>query len=338
MIIDAHAHVLAPEVFYAYRAQLIGHGGYHQDGPKYSDEELAGAAAANVRIMDGVGTDVQFLSPRPFQQMHSAKPAGIVHRWIGANNDVIAKTVALHPDRFAGVAGLPLAAGAPVESCLDELTRAVEELGFIGLSLNPDPYEGTGHTPTLGDEFWYPLWEKMVALDVPALIHSAGCFNGREVYSDHFITEESIAVLSLMRSRTFLDFPDLKIIVGHGGGSVPYQIGRWKAARLAPGLGNDALDERFEVSLRRLWFDTCLYDQASLTHLFATVGPDRVLFGTEKPGSGSVTDPDTGRPFDDLKPVIEGITSITDSDRAAVFEGNARRVFSRWQGPATASA
>jgi predicted TIM-barrel fold metal-dependent hydrolase len=334
VIIDAHAHVVAPEVFYAYRAQLLGSGGYHQDPPKITDEALAASAAGNVAIMDGVGTDVQFLSPRPFQQMHSAKPAEIVHRWIRANNDVIARSVALHPDRLAGVAGLPLCAGAPVESCFDELTRAVEDLGFIGVSLNPDPYEGTGgDTPTLGDEFWYPLWEKLVELDVPALIHSAGCYNGREVYSDHFITEESIAVLSLMRSRTLLDFPDLKIIVGHGGGSIPYQIGRWKAARQAPGLGKDVLEERFEVSLRRLWFDTVLYDQASLAYLFATVGPDRCLFGTERPGSGSVTDPDTGRPFDDLKPVIESIDALTDADRAAVFEQNARTVFSRWKGP-----
>jgi predicted TIM-barrel fold metal-dependent hydrolase len=334
VIIDAHAHVLAPEVFYAYRAQLIGHRGYHQDGPGYSDDELAAAAAANVRIMDSVGTDVQFLSPRPFQQMHSAKPDLIVHRWLGANNDVIAKTVALYPDRFAGVAGLPLCSGAPVESCFDELSRAVQDLGFVGVSLNPDPYEGTGSTPTLGDEFWYPLWEKLVEYDVPALIHSAGCFNGREIYSDHFITEESIAILSLLRSRTFLDFPDLKLIIGHGGGSVPYQIGRWQAARQAPGLGNDALEERFEVSLRRLWFDTCLYTQASLAYLFETVGPDRCLFGTEKPGSGSSIDPNTGRTFDDLRPVIEGIPALSEKDRSLIFEENARQVFSRWRGPA----
>jgi 4-oxalmesaconate hydratase len=334
VIIDAHAHVVAPEVFYAHRAQLLGSGGYHQDPPSITDEALAASAAGNVAIMDGVGTDVQFISPRPFQQMHSAKPEAIVHRWIRANNDVIARSVALHPDRLAGVAGLPLCAGAPVESVFDELTRAVEDLGFIGVSLNPDPYEGTGgHTPTLGDEFWYPLWEKLVELDVPALIHSAGCYNGREVYSDHFITEESIAVLSLMRSRTLLDFPDLKIIVGHGGGSIPYQIGRWQSARLAPGLGKDVLEERFEVSLRRLWFDTVLYSKASLAYLFQTVGPDRCLFGTERPGSGSVTDPATGRPFDDLKPVIEEIDTLTDEDRAAVFEQNARTVFSRWKGP-----
>ncbi|MGY1841363.1 MULTISPECIES: amidohydrolase family protein [unclassified Modestobacter] len=333
MIIDAHAHVVAPEVFYAHRAQLLGSGGYHQDEAKISDEALAESAGANVRIMDGVGTDVQFISPRPFQQMHSAKPADVVHRWIRANNDVIARSVALHPDRLAGVAGLPLCAGAPVESCFGELTRAVEELGFIGVSLNPDPYEGTGPSPLLGDEYWYPLWERLVELDVPALVHPAGCYNGREVYSDHFITEESIAVLSLMRSRTLLDFPDLKLIIAHGGGSVPYQIGRWKAARLAPGLGRDSFEERFEVTLRRLWFDTCLYDQASLAYLFATVGTDRCLFGTERPGSGSVTDPDTGRPFDDLKPVIEGIGALDDADRQALFEGNARRVFSRWAGP-----
>jgi 4-oxalmesaconate hydratase len=333
VIIDAHAHVVAPEVFYAFRSQLLGSAGYHQDPPKITDDQLAEAAAANVRIMDSVGTDVQFISPRPFQQMHSAKPAEIVHRWIRANNDLIARSVALHPDRLAGVAGLPLCAGAPVESCFDELTRAVDELGFIGVSLNPDPHEGTGHTPTLGDEFWYPLWEKLVELDVPALIHSAGCYSGREFYSDHFITEESIAVLSLMRSRTLLDFPELKLIVGHGGGSVPYQIGRWQAARLAPGLGKDVLEERFEVSLRRLWFDTVLYNKASLAYLFQTVGADRCLFGTEKPGSGSVTDPATGRSFDDLRPVIEEIDTLTEADRRAVFEDNARAVFSRWKDP-----
>jgi 4-oxalmesaconate hydratase len=137
-----------------------------------------------------------------------------------------------------------------------------------------------------------------------------------------------------MRSRTLLDFPDLKLIIGHGGGSVPYQIGRWQAARQAPGLGSDALDERFEVSLRRLWFDTCLYNKASLAYLFETVGTDRCLFGTEKPGSGSAPDPGTGRAFDDLKPVIESIGSLSAKDRELIFEENARRVFSRWQGPA----
>lgn len=330
MIIDSHAHLLAPDSLYAYRAQLLGHRGYHKDGHSVRDEQLAESAARNVALMDGVGTDVQFVSPRPFQQMHSAEPQAIVHRWIAANNDLIARTVEMHPDRFAGVAGLPLCAGASVESCFPELRRAVEDLGFVGVSLNPDPHEGAGYTPPLGDHFWYPLFEKLVEYDVPALIHSAGCRNGRETYSDHFITEESLAVTSLLRSSALVDFPGLKLIIGHGGGSVPYQIGRWQAARLSTGLGEGPDAERFETSLRRLWFDTVLYDKTTLELLFQIVGPDRCLFGTERPGSGSVQDPDTGRSFDDLKPVIDEIAWLSDQDRRAIFEGNVRKAFPRW--------
>jgi 4-oxalmesaconate hydratase len=295
---------------------------------------LAESAARNVAVMDGVGTDVQFISPRPFQQMHSAEPPEIVHRWIAANNDLIARQAEMHPDRLAAVAGLPLCAGAPVETVFPELERAVRDLGVIGVSLNPDPYEGKGYTPPMGERFWYPLYEKLAEHDLPALVHSAACGNGRETYSDHFITEESIAVMSLMRSTVLEDFPGLKLILSHGGGSVPYQIGRWQAARLSHGLGDGPDAEPFEVSLRRLWFDTVLYNKATLELLFTVVGPERCLFGTERPGSGTVTDPSTGRSFDDLKPVIEEIGSLTEEDREAVFETNARAVFSRWKPPA----
>lgn len=329
MIVDAHAHVVAPNSFYAYRANLLASGGYYKGSPGVSDEELSEAAGRNVSIMDSVGTDIQLISPRPFQQMHSTKPAQLVHWWIEANNDVIARTVAMHPTRFAGVAGLPICAGAPVTDALPELDRVVNDLGFIGIALNPDPYEGKGHSPTLGEEYWYPLYEKMVDYDVPALIHSAGCESGRESYSEHFITEESIATLTLLRSRVFEDFPTLKIIVGHGGGSVPYQIGRWQAETLAPNLGGSPDNERFEVHLRRLWFDTVLHHKPALELLFKTVGSDRCLFGTEKPGSGSATNPDTGASFDDLKPVIESIDFLTDDDRKLIFEDNARQVFPR---------
>ena len=329
MILDIHAHVVAPSALYAHRSGLLAAGGYYRPALGVSDEALAESARGNVAIMDSVGTDVQLISPRPFQQMHSTKPSQIVHWWIEANNDVIARTVELHPDRFAGVAGLPICAGEPVEQALPELDRAINDLGFVGIALNPDPFEGRGPSPTLGDEYWYPLYERMVELDIPALIHSAGCNSGRESYSEHFITEESIAILSLLRSRVFEDFPSLKIIVGHGGGSVPYQIGRWQAEVLAPGLGGDPNNERFEVGLRKFWFDTVLHHAPSLELLFKTVGTDRVMFGTEKPGSGSAINPDTGKSFDDLKPVIEGFDFLTEQDRRLIFEDNARQVFAR---------
>jgi 4-oxalmesaconate hydratase len=113
---------------------------------------------------------------------------------------------------------------------------------------------------------------------------------------------------------------------------VPYQIGRWRAARHHPRLRlADALDESFDASLQRLYFDTVLHDEGALAHLVATVGPDRCLFGTEKPGSGSAMNPETGRYYDDLKPVIEGLP-ISEEEKRAILEGNTLRVFSRLEG------
>jgi len=329
VIIDAHAHVVAPPALYAYKSNLLAAGGYYRGNLGISPEAIAEAAAGNISIMDSVGTDMQLISPRPFQLMHSAKPEEVVRWWVEANNDFIAATVALHPGRFAGVAGLPTCAGSPVTDALDELDRAIEQLGFVGVLLNPDPYEGTGPSPTLGDRYWYPLWEKLVEYDAPALIHSAGCNSGRESYSAHFVTEESIAILSILQSDVFNDFPGLKLIVSHGGGSVPYQIGRWQAEALSLSLGGALDAEPFEVGLRRFWFDTVLHHPPSLELLFKTVGADRCLFGTEKPGSGSAINPETGRSFDDLRPIIEGMDTLTVAERAQVFEDNARLVFSR---------
>lgn len=335
MIIDAHAHLVTPESFFGYRSLLQVSNGLHSRlRPSTTDEEIKAAADRNVKVMDEVGTDMQLISPRPFMLMHSHPRVRDVQVWVAANNDLIARTIALHPTRFRGVAGLPQVGGQPVEVVFDELDRAIDELGFVGALLNPDPGEGDGTTPTLGDEYWYPLYERLAAKDVPIHIHGASCY-GRENYSEHFITEESLAITSLARSRVFRDFPTLKFMISHGGGSIPYQIGRWRAERLGiHGLASksayeDAMTEAFDESLRRLWFDTVLYNKESLELLFKVVGPDRCLFGTERPGSGSAIDPVTGRSLDDLRPVIEEISFLSPAEKAAIFEGNARTFYAR---------
>ncbi|MEU0312878.1 amidohydrolase family protein [Nocardioides sp. NPDC006273] len=329
MIIDSHAHLVAPDGLYAYRANLLANGGYFFGSPKVSDDDLAACAKLNVDALDEVGTDIQLLSPRPYGQGHSMTPASIVEPWIAANNDIIARTVEMHPDRFAGVAGLPIVPEQAVEHAFGELERTVNELGFVGALVNPDPTEGLGKPPTLNDPYWWPLYEKLIELDVPMHIHSAGCYSGRESYSEHFITEESIAILSLLRSDVFQRYPALRIMISHGGGSVPYQIGRWQAERLLPILGGNDDEERFEVALKRFYFDSVLHNPASLELLLKTVGPDRVLFGTERPGSGSAMNPDTGHHFDDFKPVIDKIDFLTDADRRAIYQDNALAVYPR---------
>ena len=177
-------------------------------------------------------------------------------------------------------AGLPPAAGEPVENVLPELERCVK-MGFRGALLNPDPYENSGVEPlSLGDRYWYPLYEKLCELDVPMHIHSTGSHSERSPYTLNFINEETVAVYNLVQSDVFKDFPTLKVVCSHGGGAIPYQIGRFQSS--AGRRGTNFLD-----GVRNIYYDTVLYSEEALRLLIKTVGADRCLFGSECPGVGS---------------------------------------------------
>jgi OH-DDVA meta-cleavage compound hydrolase len=153
------------------------------------------------------------------------------------------------------------------------------------------------------------------------MVHAAGCRCGRHDYTLNFILEESIAIMSLMKSKVFKDFPNLKLIICHGGGAIPYQIGRFMAGRAKRKA------TPFVESFRKLYFDTALYTQDALEMLFRWAGADRCMFGTERPGAGTAKDPQTGKWIDDTRPLIEGLTSISAADKKKIFEDNARKVF-----------
>ncbi len=330
MKIDVHGHVSAPESLYAYKANLLAHRGAHGRGTAgVTDETLRAALTtpnrsfggkSHLQHLDDAGVDVQLISPRPYQMMHSEQ--GKLVRWFAEEtNDVIARAVRLEPGRFRGVAGMPQSMELTPADWVAELRRCVTELGFVGTLLNPDPYEGTAQPPALGERFWYPVWEALCELDVPALIHSAGCRPpARESYSLHFIQEETLAVAGLLSSKVFDDFPDLKIIVSHGGGAIPYQRGRFFPGALRNGT-------TYEEQMRKLYYDTCLYTQDSIELLLKAVGVDRCLFGTEKPGTGSMQDPVTGRWIDDIHLLIEDIEWLDDGQRKQLFESTARELF-----------
>jgi len=325
MIVDSHAHVVMPVEAYRYMADLVSSRANPQMAYQPDEASLQKAADGLIKVMDAVGTDIQFLSPRPFAQMHSLRPAEVGRLWAECVNDIIHAQCRMHPDRFRGVAGLPQYRDSGPENCLDELERCVKELGFVGCLVNPDPMEGDGAPPPgMGDPFWYPLYEKLVELDVPALIHSASCCQPRESYTLKFINEESIAVVSLLESRVFDDFPDLKIVVSHGGGAIPYHMGRFRAWNV-----RRKEQESFDDKMRKLYYDTCNYSKEALEFLFKVIGPDNCMFGTERPGTGSIADPSTGLQFDDLKPVIESIDWLNDEDRYKIFEGTCRKVYTK---------
>ncbi len=330
MKIDVHGHVSAPESLYAYKAGILSHRGAHGRGRVgATDQSLHDALNApnasfgnrsHLQHLDDAGVDLQLISPRPYQAMHSEE-AKLVDWFTEETNDVIAAVCRLEPDRFRGVAGLPQSMATDPSHWVGELRRCVEELGFVGAMLNPDPYEGTAQPPGMGERFWYPVWEALSELDVPVLIHSAGCRPpARETYSLHFIQEETLAVALLVGSKVFDDFPDLKVIVSHGGGAIPYQRGRFEPSARRQGT-------TYRERLRKLHYDTCLYTQDSIELLLGAIGVDRCLFGTEKPGTGSLLDPETGRWVDDIHLLIEDIDWLTDDDREQLFETNARALF-----------
>ena len=326
MIIDSHAHVVIPPESYKYMAELVAGRANPTAGVKLTDEAVRVAGQTIINIMDKVGTDIQFLSPRPYMQMHSVKPAKVTELWTKHMNDLVFRTTQMFPKRFRSVAGLPQYRDTSPTNCFAELEFRVKEQGFIGCLLNPDPTEGDGLPPPgLGEEFWYPLYEKLCELDIPGLIHSAGSCSPRESYTLKFINEESIGIISLMNSKVFEKFPNLKLIFPHGGGAIPYHMGRFRSWSVRNG------GEFFDDKLKRLNFDTTTYDKNALELLFKTVGADRVLFATENPGTGSAIDPTTGRGYDDLKPIIENIAFLSAEDKKNIFECNCTRLYSRFK-------
>ena len=132
--------------------------------------------------------------------------------------------------------------------------------------------------------------------------------------------------MQMMTSDLFKDFPELKLIIPHGGGAVPYHWGRFRG--LADMLKRPPLKESV---LNNVYFDTCVYHQPGIDLLFRVIDADNILFGSEMVGAVRGIDPETGNYFDDTKRYIDALTSIGDGDKQKIFEANARKVYPRFR-------
>ena len=216
-------------------------------------------------------------------------------------------------------------AGTDLEASVAELERCVTQLGFVGCNLNPDTSGGSFNCPPLGDRYWYPIYEKMCELEVPAMIHvSAACNPAFHSTGSYYLSADTTAFMQMLTSDLFADLPDLKFIIPHGGGAVPYHWGRFRG--LADMLKRPPLDE---LLLNNVFFDTCVYHQRGIDLLLDVMPTDNILFASEMVGAVRGIDPETGHYFDDTKRYILGNTTISDNDREQIFEGNARRVYPR---------
>ena len=337
MIIDCHGHyTTAPKALEGWRAAQIKALDGSSVAPKradlaISDDELRESLEkAQLRLQRERGTDLTLFSPRAMAMSHHIGTQETSLEWSRLCNDLIHRVCTLYPRNFAPVCQLPQSPGVPPADCVAELERCVRDLGFVGCNLNPDPSGGHWKDPPLTDRCWYPLYEKMVELDVPAMVHvSASCNPCFHAVGAHYINGDTTAFMQFLTADLFRDFPTLKFIIPHGGGAVPYHWGRYRG--LAQDMGRPPLGDHL---LKNVYFDTCVYHQPGIDLLLKVIPADNILFASEMVGAVRGVDPETGFYFDDTKRYIDSAPGLTAADRHKIYEGNARRVFSRLQVPA----
>jgi 4-oxalmesaconate hydratase len=330
MIIDCHGHyTTAPESHQAFRQQQLAR---FDDAAlplpriaRISDDQIRESVEPNqLRLQKERGADLTIFSPRASAMAHHLGDSTVSNEWSRHCNDLIARVVELYPENFIGVCQLPQSPGVAISDSIGELVRCIDELGFVGCNLNPDPSGGHWNAKPLTDPEWYPLYEKMTELEVPAMIHvSSSCNVNFHATGAHYINADTTAFMQFLQGDLFLDFPDLRFIIPHGGGAVPYHWGRYRG--LADMLKRPALAEHL---MKNVVFDTCVYHQPGIDLLFDVIDVDNILFGSEMVGAVRGVDPQTGCFFDDTKRYVDAL-NLCAEDKRKVFELNARRVYPR---------
>ncbi len=291
---------------------------------RVSDDEIIESIEQNqLKLQQERGADLTIFSPRASWMAHHVGNEHTSKFWSQNQNDLIKRVCELFPDNFAPGCQLPQSPGTTIDNSVAELRRCVEEMDFIGCNVNPDPSGGFWNdTPPLWDEYWWPLWEAMCELDVPAMIHvSASCNEHFFSTGSHYLGADTTAFMQALSSGFMKDFPNLRWIIPHGGGAVPYHWGRFKG--MAQDKGWD-----FEGLMDHIWFDTCVYHQPGIDLLLDVVPTENILFASEMVGAVRGIDAETGNYWDDTKVYIDN--SVLDAAaKQKVFEDNIRRVYPR---------
>jgi aminocarboxymuconate-semialdehyde decarboxylase len=230
--------------------------------------------------MDAAGIDVQVVSNTPQTFLYDQEPA------LGAalsalQNEQIAKAVAANPGRLIGIATLPMQAP---KLAADELRRAMRSLGLKGAQIGSN-VQGRN----LDDEALEPVWAAANELGALIMVHPtqvAGAERLKAYYLVNLIgnpLDTTIAAAALVFGGVIERHPDIKFLMVHGGGFVPYQSGRFKHGWQVRPEPRARLKGPPGASLERLYFDTILHGQPALEFLVSSCGPARVLLGSDYP-------------------------------------------------------
>ena len=287
-VIDFHTHALDPEVY----AQCVNHNvitgfGANPEGrapepgtaragfyARYTDP------AMHIADMDAQGIDLHVISggganSSPFW----AEPAQAAALDRAANT-TIAGWVRAHPTRFRGAFTLPM---QDVERAIAELEYAV---GTLGLSVANLPAESGGLY--LGDARYRPLWQAIARLGVVVWVHPDGMKDTS--YLPYALwngvgqpIQETLLFCSVMYEGVLDAFPQVKIVLSHGGGFLPHYMARLDRNYTVHPITRANLTRKPSEYLRAVYYDTCVYGSDVLEDLVAKVGADRIVLGSDYP-------------------------------------------------------
>jgi aminocarboxymuconate-semialdehyde decarboxylase len=322
--IDTHTHVLTQET-----ARLLS-----KEGAKITITPDADGANATLDVigvvyrpfprggydlahrlsdMDATHVDVQVLSTTPQTYLYGLEPA----RGVAASaiqNDQIAKHVAAHPDRFAGIGTLPMQAP---EKAADELRRIVTKLGLKGTM-----FASNIMGKNLDDPSFESVWATAEELGAFVFIHPnniAGADRQKSYYLNNLIgnpLDTTIAAACLIFGGVMDRYPKLKICLAHGGGFTPYQAARWEHGwAVRPEPKKNVKEQPREIA-KRFYYDTILHSDKVLEFMIGHVGVDRVVLGSDYPYDMGQLD------------CVEHVRSlsISEAGKAAILQGTAEKL------------
>jgi 4-oxalmesaconate hydratase len=331
MIIDCHGHyTTSPKALDEWRDRQLAsllddNRKLPSPEPPITDDQLRESIErGQLKLQRERGSDLTLFSPRAAGMAHHVGTPKVSEDWARVCNNLIFRITELFPRNFAGVCQLPQSPGVDPSKCIPELERCVKELHFVGCNLNPDPSGGYWKEPPLTNKWWYPLYEKLCELDVPAMIHvSSSCNPCFHTTGAHYINGDTTAFMQLIQGDLFKQFPTLKFVIPHGGGAAPYHWGRYRGLALM--LKKPPLAEHL---LKNVYFDTCVYHQRGIDLLAGIVPVENILFASEMLGAVQGIDPETGHHFDDTKRYIDQL-AIGEEPSQKIFALNARKVYGR---------
>lgn len=301
MTIDIHAHTVPSEFITALGdevpaaapklVQRDGSWWLEYPGGRISGPIPAGMFDVEARLadMDAAGIDLQALSVPPPHFMYrlddqAAAAAAHLH------NDAMIAMARQHPDRFVVLGHLPMQSE---QAALDELQRLIAIDEVVGLELGTNV---AGNN--LGDAQYASIWQAIDASGLAVVLHPGADVAGMDRMHDHFIhnfvgnpTDSTIAAASLLFQGVLSRNTALRVALLHGGGFLPYQIGRFDHGWSVRPESRVHLDVAPSSLLHRFWFDSLTHDDLSLRFLHGRVGDDRLVLGSDYPFDMADADP-----------------------------------------------